>query len=284
MQRDVFSRSRVADLTSPLSTVFDLISLVSRLIASTHSLSTIAMATNDTSEHANSASHAATSAHAADVVATSSQPPLYRHAVESIFAFASLADLAALLSVCKDWRAAVASMAPCRFTFILNNASQGKLAACCLSSLARHIGELQQWEEKVVSVQQMALICSTLKNLTCINAALGGSEVPAFNLLPLRDVILDLSPFKEPQALLDALTNLTRLHTLELQFGADQTSALSVAPLIRIDSLTVLELTSLGPRPQHLSLLRSMHHLRHLSCIFAGLPLSELLAPPHQLH
>ncbi len=47
--------------------------------------------------------------------ANAAQPPvalLYRHALESIFAFTSLADLHALMSVCKEWQSAVLSMAP----------------------------------------------------------------------------------------------------------------------------------------------------------------------------
>ena len=37
---------------------------------------------------------------------------LYTHALESIFAFASLRELAAVLRVCRSWRAAVLSMRP----------------------------------------------------------------------------------------------------------------------------------------------------------------------------
>jgi hypothetical protein len=38
---------------------------------------------------------------------------LYRHALQCICAFAALADLAALMSVSKEWKATVESMSPC---------------------------------------------------------------------------------------------------------------------------------------------------------------------------
>ncbi len=43
---------------------------------------------------------------------------LYAHALESIFAFATLRELAALMSICRKWQAAVLSMQPAALSLI----------------------------------------------------------------------------------------------------------------------------------------------------------------------
>jgi hypothetical protein len=64
---------------------------------------------------------------------------LHRHALESVFSFCRLKELAPLLRVSKEWTAAVQTMRPlCTVAF-----SQSPLQLICASRLSRHIGSLR---------------------------------------------------------------------------------------------------------------------------------------------
>jgi len=73
---------------------------------------------------------------------------LYTHALESIFGFASLKDLTALLAVCQRWKSAGLSMAPiCARPPSNPSSTFGSLADCiarvCASPLRRHVTYLR---------------------------------------------------------------------------------------------------------------------------------------------
>ena len=94
---------------------------------------------------------------------------LYRHAVESIFAFASVAVLAALLCVSRERRAAVSSMAPCKLE--RDGSRKDELPQLCASPLARHIHELGMYDGQPASAD-VALLCSRMPHLMELNVRL----------------------------------------------------------------------------------------------------------------
>jgi len=65
---------------------------------------------------------------------------LYRHALESVFAFCPRGNFTTLPAVCRDWQAAVLSMAPLRWT--LGSCGDDLLTRICQSPLRRHVSVL----------------------------------------------------------------------------------------------------------------------------------------------
>jgi hypothetical protein len=66
---------------------------------------------------------------------------LYRHALESIFAFVSLRELASVLRVSKGWATAMRTMRPLDAK-IDSMPDKSHLLPLCMSPLARHVGSL----------------------------------------------------------------------------------------------------------------------------------------------
>ncbi len=227
----------------------------------------------------------------AEVVAVADASVLHRHALESIFAPASLADLHSLMSVCKQWRAAVLSMAPCGLSVSLDQSCRSKLLAMCLSSIGRHVGTLSIAPTKMsVSAEQMALMHFRLRNLTSLELRLEVDAAPLQFPPLLRSMNLDLSQYSNVAALqqvIDAISQLRHLERLRLGFNKNNQHALcggiSLASLARTPTLTSLELDQFLFSEQHLQQLRSLHQLRRLCPRFSVLPVSDLLASPHQL-
>ena len=91
---------------------------------------------------------------------TKQGPVLYRHALECIFAFASLADLARLSSVHRDWTSAVLSMARRRAKFILP--ATLSLLEVSGRTLARHITEIGEVRTSSDSTVMSYLDCASV--------------------------------------------------------------------------------------------------------------------------
>ncbi len=218
---------------------------------------------------------------------------LYRHALESIFAFSSLADLHSLMSVCKDWQSAVLSMAPRGFTVKLNDSlDEEKLAVLALSPLRRHVGALSEPEGiaswRTLSADEMELVASSLPHLSRLGIKLAANAAPVRFPPSMRSLTLDMSVYSDVPALqgvVNAIAQLQQLEALTLHFyrNRDTARGVSFAPLARIGSLTSLKLWFVQTTELHVEQLRSLHQLRKFDCSFSTISLSALLALPHQL-
>ncbi len=198
---------------------------------------------------------------------------LYPHALESIFAFASLKDLSALMSVSRSWQAAVLSMSPCCLQ--TRTPPRKEVDSLLASRLRRHVS---------------ALVC-----VSHVRPALPFAErMPQLHSLDVafritRDSVND--PFTFPP----------RLRCLTISLHFDQEGAASAAtlasPLVAIAQqlplLTKLHIEGVGSFS--LLPLQSMPQLRTLDALRMAVPADktvedlrgmsqlEVLRPPGRL-
>src|SRR4051794_18779119 len=76
---------------------------------------------------------------------------LYSHALQSIFAFATLKELVALMSVSKEWHSAVLCMRPSSL-HIHANWTEEQLLLLCASRVRRHISSIGDASSDFISV------------------------------------------------------------------------------------------------------------------------------------
>ncbi len=223
-------------------------------------------------------------------------PPLYRHAWESVFSFASLADLHSLMSVCKEWQSAVLSMAPRGFECPLPQSSGSSLAptsllSLTLSPLRRHVSTLRiGGGDHLISAEQMNLVRFSMPHLTALTVRLASDASPVQFPPSLRALTLFLFHYRNLPALqqpVDAIARLQHLETLELRFmiGESLPRSVSFAPLSRAAHLTSLRIGALRFTSRQVQQLRMLHQIRRFSLVayISELSVSALLAPPHQL-
>jgi len=176
-----------------------------------------------------------------------SRPALYRDALTSVLAFLKLRELAAALSVSKEWRAAVSSMRPAMLTA---DSSFEPLDALLSSSspLRRHVGQLGQQGHDVcwLRANQLAALCHAVPELQSLSAQLELVPVEAPLLFPPRLQRLSMllvswrNEVDETAAALPAaIGQLQQLHTLRLRMRFGQ---VSLAPLKQLSQLHDFEL------------------------------------------
>ena len=222
--------------------------------------------------------------------AAAAQPPvtrLYKHALESIFAFLSLADLSRVLSVARSWSSAVSSMR-CTDAVVESLPAGRSLLTLSASRLARHIGTLGSLNNGIALSQESShsagLRMSGLKSLF-------------YKLSPLPDAPLILPPSltrlridvssasaAEVDVAIAAASRLPSLASLELQLHLSQLSPLvSFAPLrcSALQNLGLLGWTTLTQAQAD-----DLRALPHLTSLFHWLDrpkLQMLLRAPHPL-
>jgi len=161
---------------------------------------------------------------------------LHRHALESVLSFASVRELAQLLSVCHDFNGAVRSMAPIAGE-VRRDLSSVALAAAMHSLLARHITVLGERGSMGIRLgpEELALLATRAPDLrvfTCWPnlfdaAAFAETRWPAqlsnltvFVVLPRRghhdDAESVARTAERVNALLSSLAQLTQLERLSL--------------------------------------------------------------------
>jgi hypothetical protein len=155
---------------------------------------------------------------------SSSRNPLYRDALGSVFSFLSLRELAASLSVSREWSAAVQSMRPAMLPADITAAN---IPALMSSRLRRHVCELGQLDEDAdpklcLSSNDLSALSHALPQLLSLNAAVQPSDVPV--LFPSRLQRLDLRVSQRPSIqqvltteILASIDQLQQLHTLRLE-------------------------------------------------------------------
>jgi hypothetical protein len=166
----------------------------------------------------------------------------YLDALGSVLSFLTLRELAAALSVSKEWSAAVHSMRP---AMLSAHISAFELAALLSSRLRRHVGELGHPNDyrMVLRSHHLPMLVSALPQLTSLNAALRIVNDDAPFLFPphMQRLHLCLEKLlsgqeKSPIALVESISRLQQLHTLRLHMPTHvhvSFVALQQLPLLR---------------------------------------------------
>jgi hypothetical protein len=205
--------------------------------------------------------------------AAPSRSPLYRDALSSVLSFLSLHELAAVLSVNKEWSAAVQTMRPAMLTAdIFAKELDGMLA----SRLRRHVGELGKWDERCeykLSLQSNELppLTRALPQLVSLSGMLSlvDDALPVFpSQLQRLHVRLRNSASGLPvnaTQLLAAIGQLHQLHTLRLRMFQNQADlslrALQQLPLLR-DLHVAASIASVAQFAADMRALPWLHRLR----------------------
>jgi hypothetical protein len=222
----------------------------------------------------------------ASAAATASIPAadvLYTHALESIFAFATLAELAVLMCVSKKWRAAVLSMGTLGFHAV---AYCAQIALMCASPLRRHVSSMKAWLIRG-DIIDINCIASYLPYLEQLEVTLRNHASPRYSP-SLRSLTLACIGLEDDGALqrsINAIPALPHLERLVLDDTGDTepttlTDAVSFAPLVGAPQLTALELGNLLLSHAHAQQLRNVHGLQHFRSFFGKVPVSTLFAAP----
>jgi len=232
------------------------------------------------------------SSSSASAVTVAHKSFLHRHALESIFAFCSLKEMGSVISVCKDWLAALISVSPRNFTLQLTRrATSHWLLHMCRSRLAaRHIGRLMGDDDCMpFSAEHIYFVACSLKSLRTMSVLLEASTVPVQFPPQLQNLTLYL-PDRYFQAaantVLDAVGHLHDLTTLTIVQLVDDDIIFSFGPLANCPALSSLILSrGLGEfSPEQVQQLRTLHSLRRLvTSGMSCLSFTALLAPGHQL-
>ena len=212
------------------------------------------MSDSSSSAPAAAAAAAAAEAATADAAAPISLPFLYRHALESIFAFCNLRDLATVVRVSGDWSSAVSSMPSRRWTVAVTDAT---LPLCARSALSRHVVILAPPKRSRLG-NVLPLSDSTL-------------QLVAQRMTQLEE--LHCSVGSVPKA--GSLLRLSHLRALTLHIGSAATSskptaaatAAAAALLVDIGRMASLEELNLHlPGPNREVRFSALASLRHLRC------------------
>jgi hypothetical protein len=226
-------------------------------------------------------------------VATSSSPVtrLYRHALESIFAFCSLSELSTMLQVSKEWAAAVHSMRPldaAHFDVL-------SLPRVCASRLSRHVGSLR-WSPQSPSVDALSVLSLHLPHLHTLHcwfcddwsslvfpARLRRLDVLFASAIDFHDVLdgqLDIGPA------IRAIAALPLLESFTLRAEAEITRC-CLSPLVAAPALNhlalVLYCTDALDSTVNIDALRNMPHLRSLEFEPSAAAFIRMLQPPHTM-
>jgi hypothetical protein len=218
-----------------------------------------------------------------------SVPRLYRHALESVFAFCELKELAALLRVSKEWAAAVLSMRSLK-ALVVSKA----LLSVCASRLSRHIHTL--YRPSPLSPTDLSLLARQLPHLHCLRCSF--RDHPSMLVFParLRELSVQFEPsspgalfskrqLRDIDAVIAVISALPMLESLTL--SAIKATSCCLTPLAFAPALHTL--TFRLPRivfdsPAATSALRSMPHLRSLDFFSSSVSLTRLLQAPHSMN
>jgi hypothetical protein len=226
---------------------------------------------------------------------------LYRHALESVFAFCSLRELASLLCVSKEWSNAVRSMRSLAVVIDCSS-DESRLLLLCMSPLAAHVGTLKESSNITQSLAALHVLAFRLPHLHNLQYSMMGSWMPLIFPARLRTLSLRLqakvdvfAPFSDKQHhdLNAAIRIVATLPLLEeLTLAALGARSCCLAPLVQAPSLRSLHLRL----TQHVfdqtavtDALRDMPHLRSLVCRPSPAAMLRMLQSPrsmklHTLH
>ncbi len=222
---------------------------------------------------------------AAAVPSVSPVSMLYSHALESIFAFCVLTELAALLAVSRDWRSSVLKMRPIegRLCIVSHLIKQ-----MCASPLRRHvIGITQHVATDRIGRGAFKLLSKKMPHLQSLQFAASCSGPDAL-LIPARlrelSLTMNKSDFDSPLILEATLAQIVRLPELTaLTFSSACTVwNVSIAPLLAMAQLRKLDLNDAFVSSDTVAVLRQLGQLHKLLPPY-NLFWSVILAPGHRL-
>jgi hypothetical protein len=229
----------------------------------------------------------------------SASPPstagrLYRHALESVFAFCSLKELVPFLRVSKEWAAAVGSMRPLAVDLPYTG-SDARLLRFCMSPLSRHVSKASVWMFPLScwSLYHLTQRMPNLQELSCHFTGSWSSLMFPARLLNLtlrfQATADDREPFADQQhrELDDAIVFIAALPLLEeLSITASKARSCCLTPLATALALRTLTLyldTSVLESPVVIETLRHMPHLRSLDFNPSPGGLQRMLQTPHAM-
>jgi len=234
-----------------------------------------------------------------DSHASTHPPVLYRHALESVFAFCTRAELVTVNAVSREFQAAVVSMAPLQWR--LHYSAGDLLTRICQSPLRRHVNALFAADYMSNAVLDLPLLSERMPHLRELIASvlLQPSQASPF---PQNLVTMELS-FKlagndDPAPLLAPINasimsgaGLPRLETLSLHMPEELwVAGCSLAPLVRANQLRhiTLRVDSWEAPPMSDAQVCELRALSQLESVRLGWKLNEplmsrLLASPHSL-
>ena len=224
--------------------------------------------------------------------AAAAQPPaarLYRHALESIFGFLSLADLSRALAVSRSWSSAVSSMRS--IGAAVDSLPAGRsLLELSASRLARHIGQLGSLNEAIALSQESLYSAGfRMSGLKCLHWVMPAPLLHAPLIFPPSLTRLKVNAAStalplEVNLVIEAASCMPSLAALSL--GLPELHPLvSLTRLRGLRSLQELSLTeSFSPFTQtQADDLRAIPHLTSLDRWLHTSNLRLLLRVPHQL-
>ena len=216
---------------------------------------------------------------------------LYRHALESVFAFLKLGDLSVVLAVCRSWSSAVRSMASIGAAVMNPSDCCWRVAA---SPLAHHVTQIGDPRLDLIGREQPGLIgCDMfilsrhlpwLTSLSCRPELplLVGPFIQLFTL-DLTERLLNVGDFNNA---IVAVSRLPRLVDFRLQLE-DLAPGLNFEPLAsaaQLRDLVIVVIRSFPFTTQQLGQLRALSHLRKMALPWQdSTVLVELLRTPHSL-
>jgi hypothetical protein len=229
---------------------------------------------------------------------------LYRHALESIFAFCGLTELATVLRVSKDWAAAVHSMRP--LDGQVGHMQSDLIPHLCASRLARHVGTLLavyfQLAASPLCLVEFAQHMVHLRSLSCtvdlFDTTVDDVIASSRFVLPLRlrDLRMRFVPpgAQSPSSaaslclgLNAAIVVIATLRELKsLTLVAETTNSCDLTPLASAPSLRTMQLF-LNERALESATviegIRGMPLLRSLSSHPSATGFARMLQTPHTL-
>ena len=221
-----------------------------------------------------------------DAAALSPPPPvdrLYRHALESVFAFLDLRGLAAALRVSHGWQAAVGSMR--RMELAVDGPPILRMAE---STMGRHVSAISAvW----LTAETLSLLAGRMTHLGDLNCDLRLPQVAAPLAFPaalrvLHVVLCDLPDAADINAAMTAIAQLVLLEELNITVHM-MDPRLSFGPLISLPLLRRLDVCWLSPTDAlsdaQVDQLRALLQLQELNVPALTPLLRRLLRQPHDL-
>ena len=214
---------------------------------------------------------------------------LYRHELESVFAFLGQTELVTALQMSRDWLAAVNSMASLRLE-IGQPAAPMRLVAA--STMGRHLAVLGAGHRALPSFEALSFIARLmphLRGLFCVINPPPVSQPLSFPAALRKLEINQRGPVSAAQltVTLTAVGRLSQLESFTIMLPARPDPRLSFAPLAALPQLRSLDVSwpeggSLSDT--QLDELRTMPWLQQLSLpVMTTDPLRRLLRQPHDL-
>ena len=211
--------------------------------------------------------------------AAAAQPPvarLYKHALESIFAFLDLKGLSRVLAVSRLWSSAVSSMRA-----IDGSCSTPALLGLCASRLARHVVALGSVHRPVhASSDTFYAVSKRLRRLSSLYCE---QQYPMGLPLLFPPTLTQLHLNSCASSVVAEVARISSLRSLTLHVGSRETS---LAPLVGLSQLQELELPEFDEwhlDSDQIEDLRELPHLTAVKFLLNEKELPKLLRSPHEL-